>query len=65
MSYPVTPTLSVEAVQDNATLLFVVPVTVAPVGADGGVVSAPLLPPGSVPDTKVPFTYTVTVVVSA
>jgi hypothetical protein len=38
-SYPVTPTLSVDAVQDNATPVVVTVPTFSPVGADGGVVS--------------------------
>jgi len=37
--YPVTPTLSVDAVQDNETVVEIVAVTARLVGAVGGVVS--------------------------
>ncbi len=37
--YPVTPTLSVLAVQDKEMVVDVVPVANRPVGTDGGVVS--------------------------
>jgi hypothetical protein len=39
MSYPVTPLLSVDAVQDRLTVLGAVAVAVRFAGADGGVVS--------------------------
>ena len=38
--YPVTPTLSVDAVQLSATVVLETPVTVSPLGALGAVVSA-------------------------
>ena len=43
-SYPATPVLSVDGVQDKLTLEEVVPVTLSPAGTLGACVSLPLLP---------------------